>query len=129
MRFHKDGTTPAHNGAIFVYGSNLAGRHGRGAAREAYLHWGAQMGVGEGLVGRSYAIPTKDRQLRVRPLGLITDDIKRFLAFTEEHPRLLFFVTRIGCELAGYRDSEIAPHFRGALSNCSFAEQWKEYLT
>lgn len=93
---------------IFVFGSNLAGRHGKGAALAARLNYGAIYGQGEGMQGRSYAIPTKDEGLRTLPLGFIAAHVVRFLKFASDHPELTFKVTAIGCGLAGYKPDQIA---------------------
>jgi len=132
-KFHKDGTLP-QNGEIWVFGSNLAGIHGAGAAKVAMMKYGAQYGRGEGYqsaeVGKeSYAIPTKDNNIRTLPLSEIKVYCDEFIRFTN-HPMVLnrgYFVTRVGCGLAGYKDEDIAPLFKGAL-NCSFAEEWKPYI-
>ncbi len=112
---------------IFVFGSNLAGRHGRGAAKTAKDKYGAEYGVGEGRTGDSYAIPTKDWRLRTRSLEEIQISVYRFLEYAKEHPELQFYVTRIGCGLAGYHDDEIAPFFEGAPDNCRLPERWRAY--
>lgn len=109
---------------IFVFGSNLAGRHGAGAALHARNHCGAKYGVGEGLQGKSYAIPTKDEQLRTLPLERIREYVERFIAFATERSDLTFEVTRIGCGLAGYKDEDIAPMFQGAPTNCKLPASW-----
>lgn len=109
---------------IFVFGSNLAGRHGRGAAREAHLHWGAIYGKGIGLVGNSYAIPTKDESLRSLSLKQISRHIQVFLEFAQLHPELRFHLTRVACGLAGYTDAQIAPMFSGAPVNCHLPGEW-----
>lgn len=96
---------------IFVFGSNYAGRHGKGAALDAVRKFGAKNGQGIGLMGRSYGIATKDRNLNVLPLSGIQVQIRKFLEFAIEHPELRFIVTPIGCGLAGYKPSEIAPLF------------------
>lgn len=114
---------------IFVFGSNLAGRHGRGAALEAKSKWGAKYGVGRGHTGDAYAIPTKDADLRTLPLIHIEREVKEFLEYARAHRELEFIVTRIGCGLAGYSNEDIAPMFRGAPSNCEFDEAWEKYLT
>jgi hypothetical protein len=88
---------------IFVFGSNLAGRHGKGAALWARQHRGAIYGQGIGLQGNSYAIPSKDSQLRTLPLGVIEQHVSAFLAFARSRPELTFQLTPIGCGLAGYR--------------------------
>lgn len=132
MRYHKDGSTPPDRTWVFVFGSNLAGRHGAGAAKEAYLNWGAIHGVGRGMAGCvnrfSYAIPTKDRNIQTRPLADIVPDINTFVLYTKNNSRMKFWVTRIGCVLAGFTDAEIAPLFKGLGENCSVAIEWKEYL-
>ncbi len=95
---------------IFVFGSNLAGMHGGGAAYVAFKQFGAVMGCGVGLRGQSYAIPTM--QGGVDTIKPYVDD---FIAFAREHPELFFYVTRIGCGIAGFRDKEIAPLFSEAV--------------
>ena len=127
MNFHQDGTSPT-DGAIFVFGSNMAGRHGRGAAKAA-LSFGAVYGSGMGPMGNSYAIPTKDQYLNVLPLTHIRLYVNDFLDHARRNPDVKFFVTRIGCVLAGYQEDQIAPLFRDAPPNCSFAEEWRNYLT
>jgi len=118
---------------IFVFGSNLAGRHGAGAALEAKKHWGAIYGRGEGLQGQSYAIPTKDRtpwpeKPKTLSLDLIREKVVDFLEFAQLRSDLTFRMTRIGCGLAGYKDCQIAPMFRGAPSNITFPPEWLAYL-
>lgn len=111
--------TPAPGTPIFVFGSNHASRHGRGAALWARQHRGAVYGQGVGPQGRAYAIPTKDRHLDVLPLGVIADHVQRFLAYARLHPELPFELTPIGCGLAGYRPDQIAPMFANAPVNVS----------
>lgn len=125
--YHKDGSqAPADR--IFVFGSNLSGFHGAGAARAANKFYGAEWGVAEGLTGRSYALPTvKENIAGPLPLSEISKHVKEFCEFTKKNPDKKFFVTRVGCVLAGYTDADIAGMFKRAI-NCSFAEQWKEYL-
>jgi hypothetical protein len=113
---------------IFVFGSNLAGRHGKGAALDARNHHGAIYGQGIGLQGRSYAIPTKDRNIRTLPLTEIARHVSDFIAFAREHQDLTFNVTRIGCGHAGYTDPQIAPMFKGAPDNCQLPEGWSEII-
>ncbi len=98
------------NNEIFVFGSNLAGAHGGGAARIAYEQFGAEWGVGIGMTGRCYAIPTM--QGGVETIQPYVDD---FIAYAEKHPEYLFLVTRIGCGIAGFSDEEIAPLFAKAM--------------
>lgn len=127
MEFHKDGTQP-RQGEIFVFGSNLAGVHGAGAAKQA-VKYGAMFGQGVGLQGLTYAIPTKGYDIKTLPIEKIIPYIERFKKFTLDYPQSKFFVTRVGCGLAGYKDNQIAPLFRGCGSNCNFPVEWERYLT
>lgn len=111
---------------IFVFGSNTAGRHGKGAALYARQHHGAQYGVGVGRTGNAYVIPTKDERLVPLPLERIQGYVAQFLEFARANPDLLFQVTRIGCGLAGYSEWQIAPMFREAPENCHLPERWRE---
>lgn len=102
---------------IFVFGSNLAGRHGAGAALWARQERGAIYGQGEGPQGDAYAIPTKDAHLRTLPLGVIAVHVGVFLAYASAHPDLTFELTPVGCGLAGYKPAQIGPMFKGAPAN------------
>lgn len=102
---------------VFVFGSNLAGRHGKGAALWARQHRGAIYGQGVGRQGNAYGIPTKDEQLRVFPLPVIQSHVDDFLNYARQQPGTQFEVTPIGCGLAGYRHDEIAPMFLNAPAN------------
>lgn len=113
---------------IFVFGSNLAGRHGAGAALHARKHYGAIYGQGRGLQGWSYGIPTKDHNIETLPLSEIAEEVDEFIKFATEHQEHEFQVTRIGCGLAGYHNDQIAPMFRHAPANCFFDEEWIPYL-
>lgn len=104
---------------IFVFGSNLVGVHGAGAAREAYENFEAVWGIGKGPTGRAYAIPTKDKELKTLPLSVIQGHVEQFLRYAANNPRTEFFVTAIGCGLAGYEPEQIAPMFQGAPLNCT----------
>lgn len=110
---------------IFVFGSNLAGRHGRGAALQAKAIWGAQTGVGFGRTGQAYAIPTKDAEIKPLTLLRITEFVNCFLKYARNHPELIFLVTRIGCGLAGYTDADIAPMFANSPANCELPDGWE----
>lgn len=116
------------NREIFVFGSNLAGRHGSGSARFAMDHHGAEYGVGIGLTGNSYAIPTKDSQIKTLPLANIREYVKDFIQFAKDHPEMEFKIVKVGCGLAGYDDEDIAPMFRGSPENCIFHEDWEYFL-
>lgn len=110
---------------IFVFGSNLAGHHGGGAAYAARLHFGAIMGQGVGLQGQSYAIPTMQGGVET-----IKPYVDEFIQFAETHDKLFFYVTRIGCGIAGFRDEEIAPLFAeaAALNNVCLPKSFAEVL-
>lgn len=110
---------------VFVFGSNLAGRHGKGAANYALRNYGARYGVGVGHVGNSYALPTKDARIQTLPLSQIAVYVAAFLAYAKANPHLEFEVTRIGCGLAGYSDKDIAPMFKDAPSNCRLPTGWR----
>jgi hypothetical protein len=113
---------------VFVFGSNLAGRHGKGAALFARQHHGAVYGQGVGLQGSSYAIPTKDERLQTLPLSRIAEFVQEFLKFAERHPKIVFQVTQIGCGLAGFSVTQIAPLFKNAPKNCEFTKHFEHYI-
>jgi hypothetical protein len=117
-----------YRGDIFVFGSNLAGRHGKGAALYAHDVYGAKYGVGRGPTGQAYAIPTKDAELMSLPLLHIEREVLEFLEYARVHEEEIFFVTKVGCGLAGYSNEQIAPMFRGAPENCIFDISWKQLL-
>ncbi len=121
--------TNPHSESVFVFGSNLAGRHGAGAALVAKRDFGARIGVGVGLVGSSYAIPTKDSRLQVLSFEEIAAHVSDFLEFARAHPDKKFRVTRVGCGLAGYRDEEIFPLFKQAPENCMLPGIWEAKRT
>ena len=126
MKTHIDGTLPM-NGEIFVFGSNLAGYHGGGAARAARDLLGAEMGVSLGMTGKCYAIPTKDEHLRTLRLDRVKFYVNMFNDYAEQHPEIEFWMTRVGCMLAGYKNSDIAPLFKN-LPNVNWPEEWEEYV-
>ena len=113
--------------SIFVFGSNLAGRHGKGAALFARRYHGALYGQGIGLQGNSYAIPTKDANLKTLSLHSIERHILDFKIFSSNNPDLIFNITRIGCGLAGYTDEVIAPMFLPIQDNWIIPKEW-EYI-
>lgn len=111
---------------VFVFGSNLGGFHAGGAARAALDHFGAIWGQGVGLQGQSYAIPTMHGGVEaIRPY------VDQFIGFAQSHPDLYFYVTRIGCGIAGFADEEIAPLFREALAvdNIALPKSFHDILT
>ena len=120
--------TKLPDGHYFVFGSNEAGRHGKGAALCAKKYFGAVYGQGHGEQGRSYAVATKDKSLRSLSLDQICENVRVFIQHATNHPHKQFAVSRIGCGLAGYKDEEIAPMFNGRPANVYFLEEsWKQY--
>lgn len=131
-KFHDDGALP-QTGEVFVFESNLAGRHGAGAALEASEHFGARRGEAMGYQGlppkHCFAIPTKNEKIATLSVDEIRPHVESFLDFASRHPEHQFFVTRVGCGLAGHKDAEIAPLFRQApLLRCSFPATWRQHL-
>lgn len=112
---------------IFVFGSNLAGKHFGGAARTAREKYGAEISVGEGRTGRSYALPTMDECFNPLPLARIAQSVTTFKAHVFVNADENFYVTRVGCGIAGFKDEQIAPLFIGFPSNCTFDPQWSSY--
>ena len=125
-RFTPEKITTLQANEVFVFGSNLQGRHGGGAARAAHTHFGAIWGQGVGLQGQSYAIPTMHGGV-----DAIAPYVQEFIDFAAAHPELHFLVTRIGCGIAGFTEEEMAPLFRGALThtNISLPESFYRILT
>ena len=119
---------PVEKRKIFVFGSNEAGRHGKGAALYAYRNHGAIYGQGIGLQGDSYAIPTKNKDLITLPLETIESYVMVFIVFSMLHPDWDFIVTNIGCGLAGYTPEQIAPMFerRKDQPNLHFSKEFKD---
>lgn len=115
---------------IFVFGSNLSGIHGAGAAKHARDHHGAIMGQGMGLQGNSYALPTKGVNISFMKLEDIARHVMAFISFTKIRPDLTFRVTRVGCGLAGFKDSDIAPLFKEALplKNIRLPKGWRHLI-
>ena len=109
-QFTPDFITELKENEIFVFGSNLEGMHGGGAARLAYDKFGAIWGQGVGLQGQSYGIPTMHGGVEA-----IKPYVDEFIEFAKSHPELTFLVTRIGCGIAGFRDEEIAPLFKECI--------------
>ena len=110
---------------IFVFGSNLAGAHGGGAARVAFQTFGAVWGKGVGLHGQTYAIPTMQGGV-----DTIQPYVDEFIQFAKEHEQQIFLVTRIGCGIAGFHDEEIAPLFKKAenIANIILPKEFVEII-
>ena len=111
MEYTPEIITSLKSNEIFVFGSNEAGIHGAGAAAFAEKRLGAKRGQGFGRAGKTFAIPTKDWNIETLPLPVIEFYVHRFLEFAKPHNDYYFYVTKIGCGLAGLSISEIAPMF------------------
>ncbi len=112
---------------IFTFGSNEAGIHGAGAAKHS-LNLGATLGVGFGRQGNTFAIPTKDWQIRPMEEEEIKPYVDRFKQYARYNPKLNFQVTAIGTGLGGHSHESMAKLFRYAPKNCHFDDVWKKYL-
>lgn len=113
---------------VFVFGSNLAGTHAGGAAKTALLHFGAIKEVGRGWSGQSYAIPTMNEHLQQMPLSQIQHYIEDFKIYTKNHPKIKYFITSLGCGVAGYKVEEIAPMFKGISKNVIFPASFRPFV-
>ena len=109
---------------IFVFGSNIQGAHGGGAAWFAHKAFGAEWGVGEGLTGQTYALPTMEGEASLK------NAVDHFISCAKQHPKLTFLVTAVGCGIAGYTPNEVAPLFREAtsLENVYLPQMFWEFL-
>jgi len=114
--------------SIFVFGSNLQGRHGAGSALAALEEHGAILGQGEGLQGNSYAIPTKNKYMRVMSLDKIETYVVEFRQFAIDHPEMEFNVVAIGCGFAGYTPEDMAPMFTDMPENVKLPPEFVKVL-
>ena len=124
-RYTPEMITELGENEIFVFGSNLAGAHGGGAARVAYNKFGAVWGQGVGLQGQSYAIPTMHGGIKeIKPY------VDEFIGFASNHPEYTFLVTKIGCGIADFAIEEIAPLFAEAvkLQNVVLPKEFAEII-
>jgi hypothetical protein len=135
VKYHIDGTLPSRTHYVWVFGSNDGGIHGAGSARIAHKTYGRPYGVlySHGMyisdnLQESYAIPTKDINIETLPLSVVKYNVSIFREYVEANPRKEFFITRIGCGLAGFSDKDIAPLFKGLSDKCSVAIDWKKYI-
>ena len=110
---------------IFVFGSNLAGRHGAGAAKQAHDFFGAEYGVGEGLTGQCYAFPTLDGQLRRLPIAALEDSRDRLYRCCNANPDKRFLLTKVGCGMAGYPEDTMRGLFTDPPANLILPEDWR----
>lgn len=110
IRIAQDNIQSLKENEVFVFGSNIKGHHGGGAAYFAYRTFGAVWGVGEGLTGHCYALPTMEGATSFRRA------VATFIDCAKQHPNLIFLVTAVGCGIAGYTSDEVAPMFRDAVN-------------
>jgi hypothetical protein len=113
---------------VYVFGSNLEGRHGKGSALIALKHHGAIYGQGEGRQGNSYGIATKKTPYIIRSLDDINKSVQVFIQHAIDNPEDIFDLVRIGCMNAGYKDHQIAPMFINVPSNVVLPDEWKDVL-
>ena len=131
QRITPEKITKLKENEIFVFGSNESGRHGKGAAKQA-LTWGAIWGQAEGLQGRTYGIPTKDKSVkRVLSIEEIKVYVIRFMKFADENPDKIFLVTKIGCGLSKLKPKQVAPLFKMAkyINNIHLPERFWHKIT
>jgi hypothetical protein len=130
MRYTPENITKLGVDEIFVFGSNESGFHGAGGARYAYDYFEARYGMGFGMMSHSFALPTKDWEIKTLPLPMISFYVNRFVAFAKLHPELTFLVTKIGMGLAGLTLQEVAPLFEQAknLSNIILPREFWEVI-
>lgn len=112
--------TTLEPGEAIVVGTNAQGHHAGGAAAFAHGQFGLEWGVGEGLSGQTYALPTMEG------LDALQAAAERFISFASFNPNLHFYLTRVGCGIAGYSDSEVAPLFKNAPANVVLPEEWAQ---
>jgi hypothetical protein len=124
-RYHSGRIDELKPNQVFVFGSNLAGVHGAGAARAAELKFDAERGVGEGPTGDCYALPTKDTRIQTRALSQIAVSAELFCAWAGAHPEKEFLLTAVGCGLAGYKPAQIAPLFEHCPPNVIFPPEFR----
>lgn len=111
---------------IFVFGSNLLGIHGAGAAYYASRDLGAKRGIGEGITGRTYALPTCSRPGEPLALEVLAIYVKRFLDLARLMPEARFFVSEVGCGIAGFKANQVSPLFADAPANCDLPPGWRK---
>lgn len=130
MRITPENIEKLEKNQIFVFGSNLIGIHGAGAANTALNKFNATYGVAEGLQGQCYAIPTKDHKIQTMSVDKIKPYVDRFIRFAKDYSTMTFLVTEIGCGLAEYSPSDIAPLFKDAveLDNVYLPKRFWEIL-
>jgi len=110
---------------IFIFGSNLNGAHGAGAARQAHDDFGAEYGVGEGVTGQSYAFPTLNKNMQKVPTEALEASRDKLFAFAQANPQLEFLLTKVGCGLAGFPEEEMESLFDVVPENIIKPKEWR----
>lgn len=118
--------TALGDGQYFVFGSNLAGKHIGGAALTAKNKFGAIEGKGEGIQGQSYAFPTLDESLEQRTHAELNESVRKLYSIAKSMPDKTFFLTKVGCGLAGYEEEYIKSLFKNAPQNIILPKDWYE---
>jgi hypothetical protein len=131
--YHPDGSAPTPGDWIFVFGSNSLGQHYGGAARFAHERFGAPMGEARGLRGSSYAIATCERPGTPGSFTIeqVAEQVQEFVGHVQANPDKRYWLTRVGCGLAGFGDSRVAPLFKELASlgeRVSFPEDWEIWV-
>lgn len=122
--------TELPEGTYFVFGSNTKGWHGAGAAKDAHTYFGAVYGQGEGLTGQSYALPTKTVNSNNRLISCTEQQVRKhinnFITHVKENPDKTYYLTRVGCNLAGFTDEFMSRVFMsyGVINNIIYPEKW-----
>jgi hypothetical protein len=114
---------------IFVFGSNLAGQHIGGAAKQAHEQFGAEIGVGEGMTGQCYAFPTLGNNFEKLPFHMLRRSVRKLYQCCIDFPSFSFLLTPVGTGIAGYKVSEIAPLFKNHPQNLIIQQEFEEYVT
>lgn len=110
---------------IFVFGSNLAGKHYGGAAKQAYEQFGAVMGIGKGVMGQTYAFPTLDKEFKQLSRNKIRRQVHFLFVFCDENPDKEFLLTKVGCGIAGIDESFMRSMFKNPRKNMVLPEDWR----
>lgn len=103
---------------LFVFGSNISGIHGDGAAKRAFEDFGAEWGVGAGITGKCYAIPTMEG------IDSLRKYVEQFITVAGLLPEYTFLLTKVGCGIAGHSEDEIRPLFADAPPNVIKPKGW-----
>lgn len=119
-----DNITALADDQIFVFGSNMLGNHSGGAAKIAHEKFGAEWGIGRGLTGQCYAFPTLSREMTRPFIDSIEKERDYLFSTARALPEKTFFLTKLGCGIAGFKEEEIAPLFKDAPTNVIKPLNW-----